>query len=146
MKALVLYDSNFGNTAKIAEVIAHELGTKATTISDVKPDDLPQYDLLVLGTPINGWMPTVGMQVFLDKLPLLDGVKATSFDTRVKLFIHGDAMGTIASVLERRGAELIVEPMPFYVAGPQETPYIVDGEIEKAGKWARDIKKALKTT
>lgn len=140
MKSLIVYDSNYGNTKNVAEVIATELGGRAVKISSISPTELKDLDLLVVGTPIIGWKPTVNMQAFLDKLPELKGVNCTTFDTRVKLFIHGDAMKKVASSLKSAGANIVVEPMPFYVAGPQQNPYLLDGETEKAKAWAKRIK------
>jgi flavodoxin len=141
MKSLVAYDSNFSNTQKIAEIIAEELGVKAVKISHLNPKDLNGYNFLIIGTPIIGWKPTVKMQVFLQNLPNLKGIKATTFDTRVKLFIHGDAMNQVANSLKNFGAEIFTKPVSFYVAGPQQTPYLLDGEIEKAKNWAKTIQK-----
>lgn len=143
MKSLVIYDSNFGNTKKIAEVVADELGCAAVKITDIDPSDLTSYDLLVVGTPIIGWMPTEHMQAFLAKLKTgeLSGVKATTFDTRVKLFIHGDAMNKLANGLKKLDAEIITIPMAFFVAGKKDEPYLLDGEIEKARDWAAEINK-----
>ena len=145
MKALVIYDSNCGNTKKIAEVVAGEISCDAVNIADIEPSDLVGYDLLVVGTPIIGWMPTERMQAFLSKLKngQLDGVKATTFDTRVRLFIHGDAMNKLAGGLKKLGAEIIVSPMPFYVAGSKDEPCLLDGEVEKAKSWASKIKKMI---
>ncbi len=58
MKALVLYDTNFGNTRKAAEAVAEALDAKAVSVSDVKIDELGNYGLLVVGSPIVGWRPT----------------------------------------------------------------------------------------
>ena len=145
MKILVIYDSNCGNTKKIAEVVASEMGCDAVSITDIKPSDLVDYDLLVVGTPIIGWMPTERMQAFMAKIKngQLNGVKATTFDTRVKLFIHGDAMNKLANGLKKSGAEIIVSSMPFYVAGPKDAPCLLDGETEKAKSWAMEIVKAI---
>lgn len=145
MKSLVIYDSNYGNTQKVAEVIATEIGGKAVSISVVSPSELAELDVLVVGTPIIGWKPTVKIQEFLSKLQdnQLAGISATSFDTRVKLFIHGDAMGKVADTLKRAGANILVNPMPFYVAGPQAEPYLLDGELEKAKTWANEIKNKI---
>lgn len=144
MKSLVIYDSNFGNTAKVAEALADGLGAKAIKISSVNINELKDLDLLIVGTPIIGWKPTENMQAFLDKLPELRGVRATTFDTRVKLFIHGDAMGKVAIELRNLGASIVVEPMPFYVAGPQQAPYLLKGELEKASDWAKEIADKVK--
>jgi flavodoxin len=141
MKALVIYDSNLGNTKLIAEAIANELGEDARTVSvtNVKADDLAGVELLVVGSPIIGWKPTVRMQQFLTGLKpgQLNGIKATTFDTRVKLFIHGDAAKEMAQRLKELGAEIVTEPMPFYVRG-KEGP-LFDGEVEKAKAWAKKL-------
>lgn len=142
MKAIVIYGSNFGNTQKIAETIAVGIGCKAVSVDKIDDNELNEVDLLVVGTPINGWMPVPAVQGFLANLKpgQLKGVKATAFDTRVKLFIHGDAMGKVESALKNAGAEIITDPMAFYVAGPQQTPYLLNGELEKARAWGRQIK------
>ena len=141
MKALVIYDSNLGNTKLIAETIAAGLGegTCSLSIVNVKADDLMGVELLVVGSPIIGWKPTERMQQFLAGLKpgQLTGIKATTFDTRVKLFIHGDAAKEMAKRLTELGAEIVVEPMPFYVRG-KEGP-LFEGELEKAKVWAKKL-------
>lgn len=141
MKTIVAYGSNFGNTQKVAETIATQLGGRALRIEQIDLDELTGIDLLIVGTPINGWMPTESVQEFLARLQpdQLKGLKATAFDTRVKLFIHGDSMGKVAKALKAAGADIFVDPMAFYVAGPQQTPYLLDGELEKAKAWAEEI-------
>lgn len=141
MKTLVVYDSSFGNTKKVAEETAKVLEAKVVSVKEFKKDDLSEVNVLILGSPIIGWKPTVSTQAFLDKFEAksLEGVKATTFDTRVKLFIHGDAMGKMAVSLKNLGANIFTEPMAFYVAGPQNAPYLLDGELEKAKGWAEKI-------
>lgn len=141
MKAIIVYDSNYGNTKTIAEEISKPLGAMTILVKSFKASDLEGIDLLVLGSPIIGWQPTVSMQEFLKKLSpgTLKGVKATAFDTRVKLFIHGDAKDKMVASLKRSGAEIITSPEAFYVTGPQNSPYLLDGELEKAKGWAQKI-------
>ena len=64
----------------------------------------------------------------------LKGIKAATFDTRVKIFIHGDAAKKISQKLKEAGAEIITEPLAFYVRG-KEGP-LFEGEKEKAMEWA----------
>ena len=142
MKALVLFDSNLGNTKIIAETIAKELGGKAKAISviDFIYKDLEGIDLLIAGSPIIAWKPTEKMDEFLSGLNngQLKGIKAASFDTRVKLFIHGDAMNKISEKLKNAGAEIIVKPQAFIVAGKETV--LAGGEVKKATDWAKSIK------
>ena len=142
MKAVVVFDSNQGNTRKIAETLAKELGegTKAISVSDFNIKDLNGIDLIIAGSPIIGWKPTEKMDKFLSDLDKdqLKGIKAASFDTRVKLFIHGDAMEKISDKLKNAGSEIIIKPQAFIVQGKETV--LADGEIEKAVKWAKSIK------
>jgi len=141
MNALIVYDSNYGNTKFIAEVIGKELGAKAKSVSEVMPESLGNLDLLVVGSPINGWRPTEKTTNFLNSLKKLTGTNAASFDTRVKLFIHGDAAKKISKALEKAGAILIAKPEGFIVLGT-EGP-LAEGETDKAKKWANMLKEKL---
>jgi flavodoxin len=140
MKAIIIFDSNFGNTQKIAETIAKEFETQAIPVSKASIDELGGLDLIVVGSPINAWRPSEKMGKFLANLNKgqMKGVKAAAFDTRVKLFIHGDAAKKISKALENAGAEIIIEPQAFFVKG-NEGP-LLDGEIEKASQWAKLIR------
>lgn len=137
MRPLVIFDSTFGNTKIIAETIAVELDTKAVSVSGISPNDLKGVDFLVVGSPINGWRPTAKMNEFLSDLKKdqLKGLKAAAFDTRMTFPLHGNAAKKIAKKLKNAGAEIIAEPVGFYVKGT-EGP-LLEGETEKAVVWAR---------
>jgi flavodoxin len=141
MKTLVIYDTNFGNTKIVAEAIAKGCGnqTKAVPVTKLSKDDLNQVTHIVVGSPIYQWKPTENMIKWLSSLKdnQLVGFKATTFDTRVKLFIHGDAANKIASTLEKAGARLIASPQVFFVKGAQGP--LISGEIEKATKWGEEL-------
>lgn len=143
MKALVVYDSAYGNTRSVAEAIAGALRATSVPVGDFKPEALAAGDLLVVGSPINGWRPTPKITALLSALGngSLKGVKAAAFDTRVRMFIHGDAAKKITHALKAGGADIIAEPMPFYVKG-SEGP-LREGEIEKAEGWARTLLTSL---
>ena len=59
MRALVVYESMYGNTRAIARAIADGLGTSAVAaacrVGTVEPDQLHGLDLLVLGGPTHAW-------------------------------------------------------------------------------------------
>ncbi|MGY2744708.1 flavodoxin family protein [Arthrobacter sp. UYCu723] len=142
MKAHVVYDSAYGNTKSVAEAITDALdGLQATAVpvGDFNPGVLAAGDLLVVGSPINGWRPTPKITELLSALGNgpLKGVKAAAFDTRVRMFIHGDAAKKMTHALRSGGAEIVSEPMPFYVKGT-EGP-LRSGEIGKATAWARAL-------
>lgn len=139
MKSLVIFDSNFGNTKIIAETLAKALGAQSISISEFSDEYLNNIDLVIVGSPIIGWKPTEKMIAFLSNFNKnqFKGIKATTFDTRVKLFIHGDAKDKIAKSLIDAGAEILISPEAFYVQG-KEGP-LLTGEIDKAVKWAKLI-------
>ncbi len=141
MKALVVYDSNYGNTKLVAEEVAENLGNHVRTIAvrDFEVKDMVGIELLVLGSPINGWRATDKTMKALEKFKEhdFDGIKFTTFDTRIKMFIHGDAKDKLAEVIADKGGQLIAEPREFYVTG-REGP-LFEGELKSAADWAKEI-------
>ncbi len=152
MKTLVIYDSVFGNTEKIARAIAESLGNHGS-VEVLKPgqvgaEQLAGFDLLVVGSPTRGFRPTEAMSALLKKLRpnSLRGMKAAAFDTRLKadelkgawfrLLVKtgGYAARRIADQLKKAGANLIVLPEGFYVED-SEGP-LKAGELERASSWA----------
>jgi flavodoxin len=145
MKSLVIYHSNYGNTKTIAETIAKELGkdARAVSASDFKTIDLGGIGALIVGSPIIGWKPSEPIGTILNNLGTdqLKDVKAASFDTRVKLFLHGDAANKISKVLKNAGAQIISSPEAFYVKG-KEGP-LFEGEVDRAKEWGKALKGKL---
>ena len=145
MKTLIIYDSNYGNTEKVAKAVEKELAddeAKVISITGLKDTDLEEVKLLIVGSPINGWRPTEKIRKFLSsfKTGQLKGISAASFDTRVDIFFHGDAAKTISQKLKDAGADVIVKPEGFFVE-KGEGP-LKEGEIERARTWADSIKHA----
>ncbi len=157
MKVLIVYDSVFGNTEKIALAISNSLGSKENVetfrVSAIKPEQLIRLSLLIVGSPTRAFRPTKAITNFLKKISSngLKGVKVAAFDTRistadvnsrflnilVKLF--GYAAKPIASKLEKKGGELIIPSEGFFVKGT-EGP-LKEGELERAVAWAKVIMK-----
>lgn len=144
MKTLVVYDSLYGNTEKIARAIGDAVGgdVHVLRVGEVDPSGLPTLDLLIVGSPTHGGRPSPPMREFLDKVqaPALQGVNVAAFDTRHSsrfTVIFGYAAGRIAGSLKNRGGTLIVSPEGFLVTGT-EGP-LKEGELERAAAWAKGI-------
>ncbi len=141
MKNLVIYDSFFGNTKLIAETVAEELGndTQIVHVSEFKKDMLKGAELLIVGSPILGWRPSEKISALLMSFGKdeLKDINVGTFDTRVKLFFHGDATKKMSEILSMLGANIVLEPMYFYVQG-KEGP-LFEGELENARKWIRKL-------
>lgn len=156
MKTIVLYDSRFGNTQKIAEAIGKGIGndTSVKKVSEVTPEEVSSLDVLVVGTPVHGGRASQDMQAFLKKMKSdsLKGVKVATFDTRFEknkqglglklvMAIAGYAAGRVASDLVKKGGEVAADPAGFIVTG-KEGP-LKEGEIERAEKWGKLVVKSL---
>ena len=141
MNALVIYDSNFGMTKLVAEEVVNNLEGNAKTISvkNFRASDLKNIDLVIWGSPINGWKPTVATMDAMNNLSKEDvhGIRFATFDTRVKQFFHGDAKDQMAAKIRALGGKPITESKSFYVKS-KEGP-LFDGEMENAGIWAKQI-------
>lgn len=156
MTTLIVYDSVFGNTGKVAEAIADEVGgdVRLRSVSAVTPADLDEVTLLVVGSPTRGFRPTPAIQEYIAGLPAdrLNGLRVAAFDTRLDLkTIHPAPLrwvvevgGYAANVLETELAELhctkAVESAGFLVTDT-EGP-LGDGEIERARTWAKSLRAA----
>jgi len=143
---LVVYDSYFGNTQKIAEAITESVSGTARKVNEVSVEDLEGIKYLFIGSPTRGFRPTPAILDFIKDLDL-SGVKAAAFDTRIpkdqtdsgflKLMINlfGYADTKITKALSNAGAELKYESAGFGVTA-SEGP-LVEGEIERAKAWAK---------
>jgi flavodoxin len=158
MKALVIYDSFFGNTEKIAQAIGQALGAQGEVevrrVSEVKAEQLAGVDVLVVGSPTRAFRPSPAISSFLAGIPEggLRGVKVAAFDTGIpaqyapsilRFFIKlfGYAAKPIADKLTKKGGELAAPPEGFFVKGSQGP--LQEGELERAANWAKRILAAL---
>ncbi len=86
MKTIVVYDSLYGNTEKIARSIAGAISceTKVLRPAEVTPAEIELLDLLIVGSPTQGAKPTPAILEFIGTLGKdgLVGVSVASFDTR----------------------------------------------------------------
>lgn len=164
MKALIIFDSVFGNTGKVANTIGDTIAAalisqgqaKTFPIGGITAEQLQGVNLLIIGSPTRSFRPTEAISELLKSLPknYLKDVKVAAFDTRIDLemidssafrFIvdkGGYAASTIAKVMQKKGGTLIVPPEGFLVTG--EKGPLKEGEFERAADWANVIGKECK--
>ena len=151
---IIIYDSYFGNTQKIAEAMAQAIpeGMKFSLrkAGEVSLEDLKDMSTLIVGSPTRQFKATAAIDGFLKRIPKgrLNEVKVAAFDTRmtpedvnqnkflslmVKLF--GYAAEKIAKKLSNLGGVEAISPQGFYVNGV-EGP-LLDGELERAADWVK---------
>lgn len=156
MKALLVYDSAFGNTEQIAHAIAEGLGGRYTVqlVSAADCGPLTSYtsDLLVVGGPTQRRRMSPPLRALMEALPRkgLKGVPAATFDTRYRMtwLLSGSAARDSARALARAGCRLVVPPQSFFMlrdVPPQgekrrhHLEQLEPGEIDRAQAWARDL-------
>ena len=152
MQILVVYDSKFGNTEKIAQAIARGAGTLGPVqVLDTAAAARPlaaRPDLLLLGGPTQKRGATQELRGFVAALPAsLGGIPTASFDTRYRgsTWIMGSAAAEAAKTLRKAGGELVAPPESFFIGrgGPLERQTLDMGELERAEAWGRAIAAAL---
>jgi len=164
IRALVAYESMFGNTERVAQAVAAGLGLEdieATVIdvSNPSPVDVRDVDLLVVGAPTHAFSlsrattrdeavsqggresaAATGMREWIDALPQDTPLPlAAAFDTRVSKvrYLPASASRRAAHLLSKHGCRLVASPAGFLVhdvTGPLESR-----QVEHAIAWARQV-------
>jgi flavodoxin len=145
MNALVVYESQFGNTEKVALAIAGALRAfgqaQAVHIDQAHPIELQGVDMLVVGGPTQSYGATKGIRAFLEKIPptRLRGLSLACFDTRYRQpqLLTGSAAGVMVKRLGKMGISPLVPAESFFVSG-KEGP-LVNGELDRAVAWANTL-------
>lgn len=114
MKALILFDSLFGNTEKIAQSLAKGLQgagveSECANIDLVRMDNLAAYDLLAMGAPTQYLSASKPMKEFLKRLEVanLKGKYGFAFDTKLDSPLSGSAAKFIEKKFNDLGLEII---------------------------------------
>lgn len=163
MKALVVYESMFGNTEAIAREVADELRA-AFDVTVAEAREVPSaagVDLLVAGAPTHAFglsrprtredavrqggthAADLGLREYLDVSPTLTCAAAV-FDTRAdKPRLPGSAAHRAHRRLRRLGCRMLVAPESFRVAGTSGP--LLPGEPARARRWAGRIAAAVLT-
>jgi flavodoxin len=165
MRALIIFDSRYGNTEKIAFAIRDgltgeagaEVEVEAIRAVTAKPEDVAKWDLVLVGGPTHGTNPSPDMHQFLKRIPedALAGVRMAAFDTRTDpgqlkgmarafariLDRFGYAAPKISTALEKKGARIVKPPEGFTVLD-MEGP-LQEGELQRAQAWAVALARQL---
>lgn len=161
MDVLVVYETMFGNTAKIARAIADGFTGQAemtvTDVADAPVEVPPQVDVVLVGGPTHVFsMSRVstrqgavqrgaagtdlggGIREWLEGLPQGGHPQSfAAFDTRVDFPLLPGAASRAATRVARRLGFTVTKPESFLVEG-YEGP-IVAGEVERARAWGQRL-------
>lgn len=157
MNVLMIVESCFGNTARVAGAIAAALREGGAQVSLVQADAAPVpagEGLVLVGAPTHnmnlptpssrsqardkgGRVPVTGVAEWIDALPRsLDAGRIAVFSTVTGGFMSGSASKQMARRLRRHGVH-DAERQDFRVLGT--TGPLADGEMERAGRWAGQL-------
>ena len=149
MQTVVIYDSKFGNTEKIAQAIGRGLRAHGDVrvMSTGEAARVERPDLLLLGGPTQKRAASPGLRDFMNALPApLRGVPAALFDTRYRgaTWMFGSAAARAAEAIRNAGGAVVAEPESFFMIrkGRMEHQTLEPGEIERAEQWAAGVASA----
>jgi hypothetical protein len=163
MRAVVVFESMFGNTKTIAEAVADGLSTflpvELVEVGDAPAVLAEDVDLLVVGAPTHALglsrpdtrrtalqqagrgmaAGRIGLREWLAGLRFnLTRTAVATFDTRVsRPRVPGSAARAAQRRLRRLGFHVISPAQSFYVGGT-EGP-LLNGEAERARRWAERV-------
>jgi flavodoxin len=156
MLVVVVYDTSFGNTKRVAQAIASGVGApgsvRVVAAAEATAPFADRPDLLFVGGPTQRHRLSPALRAFLDALPRgsLDGIQAATFDTRYRMpaLLTGSAAGDAAGRLRKAGCRMIVPPESFFMARDlppkgekrrHELEGLEPGELERAKEWGRAV-------
>lgn len=167
-RALVVYESMFGNSEEVARAVAKGVGdvmpVDILEVADA-PTDLTGVDLVVAGGPTHAFSMSrattrrdaraqgathgtvdSGLREWLASLPDERGRWFAAFDTRVTKVRHvpGSAAHSAARAGRRHGFRQAVRPESFYVLDV-EGP-LAEGEVDRAREWGRSVGASVPST
>lgn len=164
MKAVVVHESLWGNTAAVARAIAEGIGgdTPALSTAEATAETLAGVDLIVAGSPIIAFRPPSAemresfrsgvpgaprppdlshppMVSWLEALPAGRG-RGAAYETKVR-GPFGNATRAISKGLEEKGYRPLAKPQGFIVKGKYGP--LRDGEIERARAWGAELARLM---
>ncbi len=157
MKGIVVYDTSYGNTKRIAETIAETLKESGIEVDlfdvkNVKKLSAKDYNFLVLGSPTKFGTMSFAIRFFLGKIKSEEWVNKpfAAFDTENPENIERariekkewSAAEKIAEKLREKKMNQLLPVLKAMVLG-QKGP-LVEGEIERTKIYVRELAVKLK--
>jgi flavorubredoxin len=136
MKALVIYDSLYGNTEKVARALASGMREGGVDVECVRANavdvgTLDTYDMLAIGGPTHAFGLSDTMKTFTKRLDdaNLKGKQGFAFDTKMKSRFAGSAGKRIEQRMKHSGVKVLMPHVSAIVVG-REGP-LAEGTEEK---------------
>ncbi|HUI00047.1 MAG TPA: flavodoxin domain-containing protein [Nitrososphaerales archaeon] len=151
-KAVVLYDTVFGNTEKVASALARGLRRYCEVdfqaITEADPARLSGYDLIAVGAPTQGFTAHRPMKDFLSRLESkgLEGRLGFAFDTKIDSRLSGSAAKFIEERLGKLGLKMARPRASAIVSGGTKDNVLREGEEARFEQIGAEMGAALAAT
>jgi len=152
MKGIVVYDTSYGNTKRIAETIAETLKESGIEVDifdvkGVKELIAKDHNFLVLGSPTRFGTVSFAIRGFLGKVKSDEWMNKpfAAFDTENPENVEkkqGSAAEKIAEKLIEKKINQLLPVLKAFVLGQKGS--LVEGEIERTKDYARALAAKLK--
>ncbi len=152
MKGIVVYDTSYGNTKKIADAISETLKESGIEVhlfyvKDVKKLSAKDYDYLVLGSPTKFGTMSFAIRFFLRKVKSEEWMSKpfTTFDTENPENMEKKEYSAAEKIAKRLRDKRMNQLLPVLKASVlgQKGP-LKEGEIERTKDYARKLAIKLK--
>ena len=152
MKGIIVYDTSYGNTKKIAETILEtlkesEIEVDLFYVKEVKKLSVKDYDFLVLGSPTKFGTMSFAIRFFLGKVKSEEWVNRpfTAFDTENPENMEKKEYSAAEKIAERLRDKKMNQLLPVLKAAVlgQKGP-LKEGEIDRAKDYSRELASKLK--
>jgi flavodoxin len=108
MNPLVVYHSKTGNTKRFAQAVADAVNAPIKDLISTSPSSIESYDLLILGTPVEGASPAKETVAFIESMNRRDGAKAILFCT-YRLFGNERTMKAMEKMLSAKDYSVLAK-------------------------------------
>ena len=150
-RIIVVYESVFGNTERVAETIGEGMkeieGTEVVVkkTKDVEPGEVLNYDVILIGSPNHMGGPTRSVKKLIDALGKLglEGKKGAVFDTYVRSYV-GKAVRKMEKRINEKvpGLKLIADGLSTKVVGLGRG-HVAENELPRCVEFGSKIAKQM---
>ena len=148
MKVLIVYESKYGNTKKVAETMGEVIKEAGNEVSVEKVDaveleSIKDYDALVVGSPTYASSQAKSIKKFISSLSVKKDTKIVVFDTHSGDGVStGGPMRRAVKKMEKQieknpNLNKIMAGLQIAVKGIQGP--LVEGELEKCKIFAKEM-------
>jgi flavodoxin len=106
MKPCVLYFSRTGNTKSMAEAISESIEAPVFSMTSSDPSVVKDFDMLIVGTPVEGFRPAKETTEFVERLSKAEGKKAIVFCTCA--LWKGRTFSVLTKELSKKGYDTVL--------------------------------------